>query len=158
MTGIIPREDRRVAVDPAALLGRARQARQLRATMGAFLPRDLLVDPAWDMMLDLFIAAGTGEHLYVKDVILMSGESAGSAMRRIDRLQEAGMLVRYTAPDDHRRVRIDLTLDGRFAMATMLEHLFDHHGSDDEPRPKSFAPGTLRAPPAGKGASPPDDQ
>lgn len=157
MTGIIPRNDRRVAVDPAALLGRARQARRLRATMGAFLPRDLLVDPAWDMMLDLFIAAGTGEHLYVKDVILMSGESAGSAMRRIDRLQEAGMLVRHPAPDDHRRVRIDLTLDGRCAMAAMLEHLFDHHGNGEAVRPKSFAPGTLRTLPARPDASPSDD-
>ncbi len=46
-----------------ALLARARQARQLRATMSAFLPQDLLVDPAWDMMIDLFIAAATGETL-----------------------------------------------------------------------------------------------
>ena len=42
------------------LLARARQARQLRARMSHFLPRDLLVDPAWDMMIDLFVAAGTG--------------------------------------------------------------------------------------------------
>lgn len=158
MTGIIPRDDRRVTVDPAALLGRARHARQLRTTMGAFLPRDLLVDPAWDMMLDLFIAAGTNEHLYVKDVILMSGESAGSAMRRIDRLQEAGMLVRHPAPDDHRRVRIDLTLDGRAAMAAMLEHLFDHHGSGGATTPKSFVPGTLRTATSRPDIPPSDDQ
>jgi hypothetical protein len=61
------RRDRAAGIVPVspALLARARQARRLRATMSAFLPRDLLVDPAWDMMIDLFIAVATGERLHV---------------------------------------------------------------------------------------------
>jgi DNA-binding MarR family transcriptional regulator len=108
-----------------ALLARARQARQLRVTMSAFLPRELLVDPAWDMMIDLFIAAGTGERLCVKDLILLSGESPASAIRRIDRLQQAALLERQVDTSDHRRVQVGLTANGHVAIATMLAHLFD---------------------------------
>lgn len=129
-----------------ALLARARQARQLRATMSVFLPRDLLVDPAWDMMIDLFIAAGTGERLRVKDLILLSGESAASAMRRIDRLQAADLLARRPDPADHRRVHVALTAKGHAAMAAMLEHLFEAPGGGGEAAvtPRSFRPGAAR--------------
>lgn len=131
-----------VPVSPA-LLARARQARRLRATMSAFLPRDLLVDPAWDMMIDLFIAVATGERLHVKDLILMSGESGASAMRRIDRLQEAALLVRHPDPTDHRRVHISMTAKGQAAMSAMLDHLFDTGASSGTLRPiepRSFLP------------------
>lgn len=141
------RRDRAAGIVPIspALLARARQARRLRATMSAFLPQDLLVDPAWDMMIDLFIAAATGERLHVKDLILMSGESAASAMRRINRLQEAALLARDPDPTDHRRVHVGLTARGQSAMAAMLEHLFDA-GAENAPlrpvKPKSFLPAT----------------
>ena len=131
----------------AALLARARHARQLRATMSTVLPRDLLVDPAWDMMLDLFVAAGTGERLCVKDLRLMSGESAAGAMRRIDRLQESGLIARHPDPNDHRRVHVALTERGQMAMAAMLEHLFetpDGTGQDAAATPRSFHPGPVR--------------
>jgi DNA-binding MarR family transcriptional regulator len=129
-----------------ALLSRARHARQLRATMGAFLPRDLLVDPAWDMMIDLFVAAGTGERLCVKDLRLMSGESAAGAMRRIDRLQESGLIARHPDPNDHRRVHVTLTEQGQMAMAAMLEHLFETpDGAEGAAAvPKSFRPAVTR--------------
>ena len=131
----------------ATLLARARQARQLRARMSDFLPRDLLVDPAWDMMIDLFVAAGTGERLCVKDLTLMSGESTTSAMRRIDRLQEAALLARHPDPNDHRRVHVRLTEKGHVAMAAMLEHLFDAPESplpSTPVEPRSFRPGATR--------------
>lgn len=129
-----------------ALLSRARHARQLRATMGAFLPRDLLVDPAWDMMIDLFVAAGTNERLCVKDLRLMSGESAAGAMRRIDRLQESGLIARHPDPNDHRRVHVTLTEQGQMAMAAMLEHLFETpDGAEGGAAvPKSFRPAVTR--------------
>jgi len=113
--------------------------------MSAFLPQDLLVDPAWDMMIDLFIAAATGERLHVKDLILMSGESAASAMRRINRLQEAALLARDPDPTDHRRVHVGLTARGQSAMTAMLEHLFDAGAENAHLRPvkpKSFLPAT----------------
>ncbi|MCK8456679.1 MarR family winged helix-turn-helix transcriptional regulator [Sphingomonas faeni] len=140
------RRDRAAGIVPIspALLARARQARRLRATMSAFLPHDLLVDPAWDMMIDLFIAVGTGERLHVKDLILMSGESAASAMRRIDRLQQAALLIRHPDPVDHRRVHIGITAKGQAAMAAMLDHLFDASADNSSLRPsepQSFQPG-----------------
>ena len=149
MTDFAHRDRRQNTAPPRsiapALLARARQARRLRATMSAFLPQDLLVDPAWDMMIDLFIAAGTGERLCVKDLTLMSGESPASAMRRIDRLQQAKLLHRHVDPADHRRVHVTLTDVGHTAMSAMLDHLFDRPSEPDAPAaPKSFRPGALR--------------
>ena len=75
----------------------------------------------------------------------MSGESTTSAMRRIDRLQEAGLLSRRPDPTDHRRVRVRLTGKGYAAMAAMLEHLFDTPDTAEAAAdPRTFHPGATR--------------
>ncbi len=125
------------------LLARARQARRLRATMAAVMPPSLLLDPAWDLMLDLLIAFEQRESLCVKDVVYLSGENPTSALRRLDKLQASGLLRRTVDPHDHRRTQVELTPAGRDAMARMLDHLFDLHPTDGPPArpgPRSFRP------------------
>jgi DNA-binding MarR family transcriptional regulator len=95
------------------------------------------------MIIDLFIAFETGERLYVKDLILKSGESAASAMRRIDRLQQAALLTRHPDPFDQRRVYVGITDKGRAAMTSMLNHLFDADkmvGEGIAVKPRSYGP------------------
>jgi DNA-binding MarR family transcriptional regulator len=134
------REDAILAAG-ASLLARAQQARQLRSAMSKLGPRDLFVDPAWDMMIELFIAAEQRRTLCVKDLILLSGESSTSALRRIDRLQASELIARQLDRADHRRIRVELTPRGRTAMAAMLEHLFDPPGGPEAPaRPATFRP------------------
>ena len=124
------------------LLARAEHARELRHAMtSASLPADLFVDPAWDMMLELMIADGGPVPLVVKDLILLSGESPASAMRRIARLEEADLVQRRPDPADHRRVRVFLTDKGHAAMAAMLERLFDLGPAREETAtPLTFRP------------------
>ncbi|RDE04983.1 MarR family transcriptional regulator [Sphingomonas aracearum] len=131
---------------PPELVARARKAQELRGTMTTVsLPAELFVDPAWDMMIELMIAEGEFRPLCVKDLIVLSGESAASAMRRIVRLEEAGLLVRTPDRADHRRVHVTLTLKGHGAMAAMLERLFDSGSGPGGPAaPLSFRPGGLR--------------
>jgi DNA-binding MarR family transcriptional regulator len=109
----------------ASLLAIARRAREARAHFNRFFPRDILRDSAWDMMLELIIAQEEGAKLCVKQLVLASGESSTSAMRRIDRLQSVGLLRRVVDDRDHRRVWIELTRDGHAAMSLMLQHLSD---------------------------------
>jgi DNA-binding MarR family transcriptional regulator len=126
-------------VEPG-LLAMARKARELRKHLTAAFPHDIFVDKAWDMMIELVIAHASCETLWVKDLILLSGERPTSALRRIDRLQETGLIVRHTDPRDHRRVRVELTARGVASMTAMLRHLYG--GDDGTPAgpPVSFAP------------------
>lgn len=109
---------------PRTLLDMARQTQAMRATVAAFFPRDIFRDSAWDMMLEMFVAGEEGRALCVKQVILVSGETSTSALRRIDRLEAAGLMARRVDPMDHRRVSLTLTVKGHDAMAAMLRSLF----------------------------------
>lgn len=125
------------------LLARARQARELRRKMSSLLPGHLFVDPAWDIMLELVIAAEEGRAPCVKELILVSGESATSALRRIDRLQASGLIHRRLDQNDHRRVLVGLTEQGHKGMSGMLAHMFDAPDAPEvKPKgaPVSFRP------------------
>lgn len=101
----------------------ARRVLEARRRLGALSPGDLLRDTAWDMMLELFIALQTGRRLCVKDLTLLCGESPAGAVRRIDRLQAAGLVGRKVDRQDHRRVFVELSDRGFEAMRAMLEDL-----------------------------------
>lgn len=125
-----PTPTRSYSAQPAArsntpsLLDLARQTQAMRANVAQFFPRDVFRDSAWDMMLELFIAEQQARPLCVKELILVSGESSTSALRRIYRLEESNLLRRRTDPTDHRRLIVRLTQRGTDAMTAMLRHLF----------------------------------
>ncbi|MDK8186558.1 MULTISPECIES: winged helix DNA-binding protein [Sphingomonas] len=122
-----------------SLLDLARQTQAMRARTAQFFPRDVFRDSAWDMMLELFIADQQRRPICVKELILVSGESATSALRRIDRLEGAELLQRSTDPADHRRLAVTLTERGNAAMTAMLRQLFltkgegSHRGAEVRP-------------------------
>ncbi|WP_454278063.1 winged helix DNA-binding protein [Sphingomonas sp. Marseille-Q8236] len=106
------------------LVDLARQTQAMRAHIAEFFPRDIFRDSAWDMMLELFIAEQERRPICVKELILVSGETSTSALRRIDRLESTGLLQRRTDPADHRRLAVTLTERGTDAMTAMLRHLY----------------------------------
>lgn len=122
-----------------SLLDLARQTQAMRANTAKFFPRDVFRDSAWDMMLELFIADQQNRPICVKELILVSGETATSALRRIDRLESAELLRRRTDPADHRRLAVTLTQRGTDAMTAMLRHLYmttgagSHRGTEARP-------------------------
>lgn len=117
----------------------ARQLLQARIKMAKLVPKGLFRDPAWDMMLELFISGEEGGILFVKQLMIASGESSGAAMRRIDRLENAGFIVRIPDPLDHRRVIVRLTDRARTAMIAMLQHIFEPK-SDSPATPVAYTP------------------
>lgn len=122
---------RNSSVAEKLLVEGARQLLQARLKMARIAPRGLLRDSAWDMILELFISGEEGGILYVKQLMLASGESSTAAMRRIDRLEEAGFLERFPDPLDRRRVIVRLKERGRSAMLAMLEHVFEPDVSEE---------------------------
>lgn len=133
--------------DGAALLRAAKTFRTARHQCAGMFPRNLFRDSAWDMMLELFITDQENGSICVKQLMAASGESATGAVRRIDGLEEAGLVSRRVDPADHRRVKVVLTEKGFAAMVAMLRHICDM--GDIKPlapgaAPVSFSPRGLR--------------
>jgi DNA-binding MarR family transcriptional regulator len=110
-------------VEENQLVDVARKILKVRLETAKLFPKDLFRDSAWDMMLELFISGEEGGLIYVKQLIVISGESSTAAMRRIDRLEEARFIGRRADAQDHRRVVISLTARGRAAMIAMLRRM-----------------------------------
>jgi DNA-binding MarR family transcriptional regulator len=95
----------------------------MRKTVATLFPRDVFRDFAWDILLELFVAEQRGRAICIKDLILVSGETSTSALRRIVRLEDAGFLQRRHDTADHRRVSVALTAKGDVAMTALLRSL-----------------------------------
>lgn len=103
-------------------LALARKAYALRRKRAAIFGNpDLFGEPAWDILLDLFIAQGEGKPVSVSSACIGSAAPATTGLRWLGVLADEGLVVRENDPEDHRRVLVRLTPAGRAAM----ERFFD---------------------------------
>jgi len=80
----------------------------------------LFRDPAWDIMIDLFIHSLAGKPAFVGGAAIASRIPGTTALRYISHLVEAGLVERRPDPMDGRRAQLSLTGRG---MALMREAL-----------------------------------
>jgi DNA-binding MarR family transcriptional regulator len=96
----------------AALPAEAALARKLlreRRRRDQALGSGLFAEPAWDMLLELFVAHERGEHLKVASLCAAAGTSATAAYRWILVLEKRGHVVRIGDPEERRRMHVYLT-------------------------------------------------
>ena len=109
----VPRGDGADTILGAALAGALANAR--RSVRRLLLRRQLLDvdrlfgDPAWDMLVELFIAHCEGAAVPTGALGIGSGLSSSSAQRLVQRLVDAGLIVRAPDPDDGRRHFVSLS-------------------------------------------------
>lgn len=84
-----------------------------------FRSEDLFGEPAWDILLDLFIAAKERRRVSVTSACIGSAVPSTTALRWITILERQGLLVREADPGDARRVYVKLSARG---YAAMLEY------------------------------------
>ncbi|MYL96739.1 MarR family transcriptional regulator [Novosphingobium sp. FGD1] len=84
-----------------------------------FRSEDLFGEPAWDILLDLFIAAKERRRVSVTSACIGSAVPSTTALRWIAILEKQGLLVREADPGDARRVYVKLSARG---YAAMLEY------------------------------------
>lgn len=84
-----------------------------------FKSEDLFGEPAWDIMLDLFIATKERRRVSVTSACIGSAVPSTTALRWISILEKQGFLVREADPGDARRVYVKLSARG---YAAMLEY------------------------------------
>lgn len=70
---------------------------------------DLFGEPAWDILLDLFIAREAGRQVYVSSACIAADVPATTALRWLAILQQRGLVERCDDMADGRRVYVRLS-------------------------------------------------
>lgn len=81
-----------------------------------FRSDELFGEPAWDILLDLFIAAKERRRVSVTSACIGSAVPSTTALRWISILERQGLLTREADPGDARRVYVRLSPRGYEAM------------------------------------------
>lgn len=92
--------------------------RQRRVTM---FPANIFADPAWDILLDLFVADLAGKNISISSACLASGVPPTTALRWLKRLEEKDLIERIPDPFDGRRVYVRLVEKAKKAIAWWVE-------------------------------------
>jgi hypothetical protein len=105
------------ARSPKNQLALARKAYALRRKRTAiFGNAELFGEPAWDILVDLFIAQAEGKSVSVSSACIGSAAPATTGLRWLGVLADEGLVVRENDAEDQRRVLVRLTARGLSAM------------------------------------------
>jgi len=98
-------------------LALARKTYALRRKRAAIFGNpDLFGEPAWDILLDLFIAHGDGKQVSVSSACIGSAAPATTGLRWLAVLADEALILRESDPQDQRRVLVRLSSAGLAAM------------------------------------------
>lgn len=94
-----------------------------RSQRSKFFPSELFADPAWDMLLDLYLSEIAQRRVSVTSLCLASNVPSTTALRWIANLECEGLAERTSDPFDRRRYFMSLTGKGRHAMDAYFSSL-----------------------------------
>lgn len=95
----------------------ARRTYNLRRQRAAIFGNpDLFGEPAWDILLDLYIAQVEGKPVSVSSACIGSASAPTTGLRWLGVLADHGLVIREPDPADQRRVMVRLTERGLEAM------------------------------------------
>lgn len=109
-----------------APLGPRDLAKQLLAQrMARFdhFPAELFHEPAWDMLLALFVAHEDRQTMNVKTLVASAHAPVTTSQRWIDHLHKLKLIDRVIDPIDRRRMEISLSDRGLTAVTAYLRRL-----------------------------------
>lgn len=104
-------------VERAEALYELRRAREIFFGSNA----DLFCEPAWDMLLDIFIAQERDRQLSVSDTCMGSGAPTTTALRWISVLEGRGLIEKVRDTQDARRSFVRLTPQGYDTLRLYLD-------------------------------------
>lgn len=126
------RADRLVGDDgPAAILGdtppdmrdMAKQLLAQRLARFDHFPAELFHEPAWDMLLALFVAHEERRTMNVKTLVASAHAPVTTSQRWIDHLHKLKLIDRVIDPIDRRRIELSLSDSGYTAVTAYLKRL-----------------------------------
>lgn len=90
-------------------LARARDIYRQRRRRQEFFNGDLFSEPAWDMLLDLYIAGCEGKQVSTTSACIGASVPVATGLRWLQLLESEGLIERRTDPTDGRRTFVSLT-------------------------------------------------
>lgn len=96
-------------IDPEATLHLALRLHRARERRGRHLRPEILGEPAWDMLLWLYIETRRQRSVSVSSLTCAASAPPTTALRYIGEMVERGELIRVPDPADRRRVWLKLT-------------------------------------------------
>lgn len=93
-----------------------------RRLRGDYVSREILSDPSWDMMLDLYLSERRGREVTVSSLCIASQAPFTTALRWIAKLEGKGLICRLPIPSGRRSSQMLLTDQGRAAMEGWARH------------------------------------
>jgi DNA-binding MarR family transcriptional regulator len=100
-------------------LASARRLLSIRRKRETAFGGKLFCDPAWDILIELYVSRSDCSNLSVGDACVVSGVPLTSALRCCQSLEKQGIVWRERDPHDRRRIFLRLT-DGAFAVLTKM--------------------------------------
>ena len=96
----------------SALIERAKQVFVARRRRYRLFGKSMFGEPAWDMLLVLYITEHGGSPYTIARLTEISDASATTSLRWLDYLERQRLIVRESHPTDRRAVHVELTQKG----------------------------------------------
>jgi len=106
-----------VLLDAEPTAAEVRGLIRMRRMRERFFDKELLADPAWDMLLDLMAARLERVQVAVSSLCIAACVPPTTALRWIKNMTDAGLFERVSDPDDGRRIFIRLSDASAAAMS-----------------------------------------
>lgn len=119
--------------DEVVLVQVARSLYKIRRSRSRVLSADLFAEPAWDMLLDLFIQRSNGRRVTITSLCIASGVPSTTALRWITELIESDLVTRVDSEHDRRKAYIILTDRGFREMRSILIEAIRYFQPRSEP-------------------------
>lgn len=111
----------RIERNAANLAVKARLISHQRKRRTDFVNGELLAEPAWDMLLDLFMQYAGGAKVSTTSLCIAAGVPTSTALRYINALEDLGYVSRSPSTVDKRVTFVSLTETGILSMGNYLE-------------------------------------
>jgi DNA-binding MarR family transcriptional regulator len=106
----------------------ARAWTRIRRMREKVLGADLFADPAWDMLLDLYVEHKAGRCPSVSSLCIASQVPVTTALRWISKLEHDGLVTRSHDPKDGRRIYVHLTASTIEALERVIDGFIGAQG------------------------------
>jgi DNA-binding MarR family transcriptional regulator len=101
-------------------VGVARRRYKQRRIRDRFLGGHLFREPAWDILLDLYVAEAEGKQISISSACGAAGLPTATGLRWLAKLEKEELIERIPAGSDGRTVYVSLTAEARAKMTGLL--------------------------------------
>lgn len=105
----------------AAIVAKVRRILRFRDLRRDIFKEDLFADPAWDMLLEIFICELQQQRISVSSACASSRVPPTTGLRWLNVLENKGLIRRSSDPFDGRRIHVSLTDEAFTKMRVLVE-------------------------------------